>query len=88
MSPANKPPTRAEIVHGPIASARFHTDLFIGGKQITPNGPAEVSQGWTMVEDGDFLWLRYRDGAWGKTHQSNVRFVLYEVAVKPDGAKP
>jgi hypothetical protein len=80
MPPAKPPTSRAEIVHGPIASARFHTDLFIGGKQITPNGPAETSQGWTMVEDGDYLWLRYRDGAWGKTHQSNVRFVLYEVA--------
>jgi hypothetical protein len=33
-----------------------------------------------MIEDGDFLWLRYREGPWGKTHQSNVRFILYEMA--------
>ncbi len=65
------------IKHGPIESARFHTDLFIGGKQVTPNGPASTTEGWVLVEDGDFLWLKHRDGAWGKTHMSNVRYIRY-----------
>lgn len=63
--------------HGPIEFARFHTDMFISGKSVTPNGPASVKDGWELIEDGEFLWMRYRGNGWGRVHASNVRYVQY-----------
>lgn len=80
MPPVKAPIELKDIKRGPIASVRVHTNMFVGNKELTPNNPAETSAGWSLVEDGDYLWLRYQDGPWARTHASNVRFVLYEKA--------
>jgi hypothetical protein len=79
----------AHLTHGPIAAARFLTDVFAGNKQVTPNNPAETKDGWTLIEHGQFLWMRYQAGPWCKIHMSNVRYINYapvapvEPEVKP-----